>query len=199
MTRHNHRFTRRSVLSSAIALGATGTGLALYSQRSQATVTPEFAVPDSKLVDEDGQPSGIWLFASGNWAYRVNTDVGEYALALFTRDINGSFHVVDVVETPTSLKENSGTFDLGGDLLATDAWSAADFTAPGPGKSITRNVPVGVLLRVLDPGGSLITDGRSTATASIMVEGKALSATIGGTGEVQFQADDGDPTPTSTL
>lgn len=200
MTRHNHQLTRRTATKTiAAALGITGTGLtalALTSTPADASVDSSFDVPDASLEDEDGAPSAIFLFASGNWEYDVNVAVGEYALALYTLDVNDQFYVVDVTERLTTNQIDNGGFDLGGDLLATGGWTDADFTAPGPGKSITRNVTVGVLLRVLDPDGTLITDGRATTTVGITVTESELSASIGGTGDVVFKEDDGDATPT---
>lgn len=176
---------RQALLGIGTLAAGGGAGVAVLSNASdpaaaRATVqVADFAVADAQFTAETVDPEVV---ATIEYEYDAgNAAVKELRFAL---DVDGTEVASDTLVTDATT--HTGETDLSGRLLASDAWSAADFE-PEVASSVSQDVTVTVRFDVLGSDGDSIVGDEATDAAVVTVSHPQESeyiATVGGTGEI---------------
>lgn len=182
--------TRRRVLATTSAVVASGGGVVAFAgtQRASAQVSAEgINIPDSEYESKDGQPPDVRLIVTGNYNFRVE-NADEFTLELFVAHDGQDYQRLDRSEQPAMSNQMGSEYSLEGSILDHDDWSLDDFSAE-PEETVRQNVPVKVVLTVLN-GGETVVSGVAETDAVIDVTNSSIaaSATVGGDGQVTFAA-----------
>lgn len=190
--------TRRGIVlgtAGAVALG--GAGLLVSTDRARAAVTLD--IPDRTFAPDDGEAHAVWIVADGSYGWsNLDTDPAAYQIYLLVDapGAPGDWSAISIADGGASAREESGSYQLRGDITASSAWSSEDFTANDDGSGHTVEVPVAVMLVVRDGAGDIIDTAEAMTTATVTIEHGGAVLSIEGAGSLELQDDSGDPTPT---
>lgn len=162
-----------------VAFGSTGTANASIAADS-------IGIPPATHSGKDGTVSAIELSVSGSWQYTVSAaDEILVTLEVASDPTKSDWGVLDQHKENALAASGAGPYSLSGDILSHDQLEASSFSAD-PGKTVTKDVGVRVVLDVLKGGQPVTTaTARGTATIEVSSTAVAVSSEITASGSVE--------------
>jgi len=183
---------RRTILTGgASAIVGLGTGAALLDQsdKTAASITMSgLSISDSKTTTNDGTISDIKVSVSGRWTYDVpdNKRPKTWEATLYVLK-DGKRATVGSDDGESIYLKNDGDWSVKGSIIATELYSADDFTAP-------EDSPKDVILQfelvfnLFNDSETLLATAKITDSATATVHNRNYIAEdhgdVGGSGEI---------------
>lgn len=181
---------RRQVLIGTGALAATTIGgIAVLSDKTTATVTGSFTIPDAETVLADTELKDVQLAATAQYAWESNAPMHGLELELHAGASPDNLEMLARhTQEDLSKKQLTGEQQLQGSLLNTDTYSVDDFQ-PTDGELSTNVIAELRLYLIRD--GEVAAEATETDAFTITVKNEELTvdAQVGGSGEVVFESD----------
>lgn len=184
--------SRRGVLKTSGGALTLATGGALVAFGSSGTASAsveatELGIPPASHEGEDGTVASIELSVSGNFQYTTEAaDQIIVSLMVASAPDKSDWGVIDQHEESALAASSAGPYSLAGDILSHDQLEASQFSAD-PSKTVTREVPVRVVLDVISGGESAVTaTAESIAEIEVTSTAVAVSAQVTGDGSVEI-------------
>lgn len=177
---------------------AGAVGLTTLSKPSSAA-SIEFNtlnIPDRTFTSRDGTPARMVVFTDVRAQWKVDSTPASADIYLFARDDDGGFHELATNQRTDVTATGDVTVSLVGNLLDADFISASDMAAPGAGEQTATTATLGVLVQVSDADGNVLVDADATREVTLTITEDAISAQIGGSGDVVMQDTNSTTTPT---
>jgi len=199
MTRN---ISRRSVLG-GIALGVTGTGAATFYQLSQpaaAVSVNELSIPGEEFQAEDGDLHAPWLRVVGEFEFALEEPVAEWRVELQVQNPDPNTTGQDNIGQMSGAvgsADFAGEYAVTGDITDSEFYSPSDFTVTEEGATQTIDVPIRVLLILIDVESVVMETAEATTTAPVTISntGGETAIFLSGSGTIEFQDNEGDAPP----
>jgi len=174
---------RRTALRHLVT-GVAGVG-AGYSLLNRSTDNASAAVSLGTLdvagddvTTDDGTISALMADVSGQWDYDLPAGKSPARWEVSVLVGNGDTEtVVGTDSGEAKYLQNSGSYSVSGDVLTTDAFSAADFAPPDAGMYREVSLGIGVVLLVLDGSDTRVAKAALQDTATVKVTHEGYQAT----------------------
>lgn len=184
----SRRWTRRRVILGTGALAAaTGAGIATQTQTASADVSGQYRIPDATQTLAGESLQDVRLAVDATYSFSANAKITGVELELH---VGGGMDTLDLIARTT--RDDLGTNSLTGEqTLAGSLMSASDFDIQDfrPGSGRVEQTVTSALRLYVKREGEVVADAKHTTTFTVTVADGELQveATLGGTGEVQFQ------------
>jgi hypothetical protein len=184
------RLSRRRILIGTGAFAAATTGsIAIVSDKTTATVTGSFTIPDAETVLADTELQDVRLAVDAQYGFESNAPIHSVELELHAGASPDNLEMLARhTKDDLSKKELTGEQQLQGSLLNTDTYSAENFQ-PTDGE-LSTNVIAELRLYVVRDG-EVVAEATETDAFTVTVKDEELTvdAQVGGSGEVVFESD----------
>lgn len=182
--------SRRTVITTSAAALAGGIGsLALFAGSAHATLSAsDLAVDSATHESESGGPVRPILTVDGEYSFDVESAVESWRVVLQVGRSGQDYQQIGETGNTAIANTMMGAYTVEGPITAHDDWAAGDFDAP-PGETVTRTVPVRLLLEVTASDGSVVASGQATddLTVEVTSTGAIATAYVRGSGTVTFE------------
>lgn len=194
-----HLSRRRLIAGgTAAVLGTAGLAVATDGAEAQASVGIDggLDIEPGEFSPDDGELFSVWVLATGEWGYRVETQPAKWEAYLLIGDGGGNAEPVAVTDGETTALEATGTYGLRGAITASGAWGPSDFRLPDGAEEHVVEIPVEIAYVVRDAGDAMLAQARAADTATVTVTPGGVAASVGGSATLVGQDDSDSPTPT---
>lgn len=189
---------RRALLRGAATAGAGGVlaliGLRVGSEPADAQASAGLAVGDeSATVGPDGSVTAVQLDLTVEWSFDLPSGVQPAETVTTVRAGQPDGELTELVsETGTTLfREDSGSTDVSGDLLAEGVVTASEL-APGAGSRET-DVVIEATFEVLNEQGTALASAKASDTPTLTVERTGYEASdygsVSGSGSLTIETE----------
>jgi hypothetical protein len=175
---------RRTFITST-ATGLTGLGIGLLStaQKTEAQASVDMgtlSIADESAVTTQGFVEDISCTVAGQWSYELPGGTpSKWIVALRVSD-GEQWHTVGDTSGNVEYAMYEDSYTVTGSLVQSGPFQQSFFSAPGPGKQTTVELPFSVRFRVLQDDETVLATETIEDTAGVTIGQEAINATLYG-------------------
>jgi len=158
-----------------------GYGLLNNTRKATADVTMgNLNIGSDNVTTADGTISDVEATVSGKWQYKLpGGDVDQWKVLLQVSD-GDTWGIVGETSGSANYAQYNDSYTVSGSIIDTGLFDVSFFSAPGPGKQKTVELPLQVTFKVLNPDGNSLAISKITDTAKVVVAQEQIDASLYG-------------------